>query len=64
MTGNRVPIQAAAICACRTCGMTAPMYRARITGVWSVVHGAAVWDCETCMKAQLQDIEAGLHRAG
>ena len=38
------------------------MSQARITGVWSVEDGSAVWDCEQCMREQLRDIEAGFHR--
>jgi hypothetical protein len=55
----RIPAQAGEQTLCRTCRQAAPESLVRIVGAWSVIAGVAVWDCETCVRDRILEIEAG-----
>jgi hypothetical protein len=54
-----IPTQAGATTICRHCAAPAPEQLIRIAGAWSVIDGVALWDCDSCARARLQEIEAG-----
>jgi hypothetical protein len=63
MTSQGTATRASDLCVCRGCGTTAPVERARIMGVWSVIDDQEVWDCDDCARSHIHEIEAGLNRA-
>ena len=52
---------------CQHCASPAPDRLSRVVGAWSVIEGVARWDCDSCARARLEEIEAGTdidrHRA-
>ena len=56
----RIPTQGGERVVCRQCSEVAPERLVRVLGAWSVINGVAVWDCDSCARARLHDIEAGL----
>jgi hypothetical protein len=54
-----IPSQAGETTLCRHCATPAPAQRVRIAGAWSVIDGVARWDCDSCARARLEEIEAG-----
>jgi hypothetical protein len=59
-----IPKQAGRPTLCRHCGTTAPEQLVRVVGAWSVIDGLARWDCDSCARARLEEIEGGadIHR--
>jgi hypothetical protein len=59
-----IPKQAGAPTLCRHCSSPAPEELIRVVGAWSVIDGVAQWDCDSCARARLEEIEAGadIHR--
>jgi hypothetical protein len=55
----RIPTQAGAQTFCRTCRQPAPERLVRVVGAWSVIEGVAVWDCKTCARERILEIESG-----
>jgi hypothetical protein len=55
----RIPTQAGEQTFCRTCRQPAPERLVRVVGAWSVIDDVAVWDCETCARERILEIEAG-----
>ena len=53
-----IPVQGGEPTLCRHCATPAPERLARVVGVWSVIDGAALWDCDSCARARLQEIES------
>jgi hypothetical protein len=54
-----IPSQGGATTLCRHCSTPAPEKLVRIAGAWSVIDGVARWDCDSCARARLEEIEAG-----
>jgi hypothetical protein len=54
-----IPTQTGARTLCRHCAAPAPERLVRVVGAWSVIDGVAKWDCDSCARARLQEIEAG-----
>jgi hypothetical protein len=58
----RIPVDGTETIRCRQCHSPAPENLLRIAGAWSVIHGVAMWDCDSCARARLHEYEAeGLH---
>jgi hypothetical protein len=55
-----IPAQPLASPRCRRCAAAAPSGLARVHGVWSVIDGRPIWECETCARAHLFEIETGI----
>jgi hypothetical protein len=55
----RIPRQGGEPTLCRHCSAVAPERLVRVLGAWSVIEGVAVWDCDSCARARLHEIEAG-----
>jgi hypothetical protein len=55
----RIPTQAGEPTLCRHCSSPAPERLIRVAGAWSVIDGLAKWDCDTCARARLHEIESG-----
>jgi hypothetical protein len=55
----RIPAQGGEATFCRHCSAMAPERLVRVLGAWSVIDGVAVWDCDSCARAHLQEFEAG-----
>ena len=55
----RIPAQGGEPTLCRHCSVVAPERLFRVIGTWSVIGGTAVWDCDSCTRARLHEIEAG-----
>lgn len=53
----RIPTQAGKQTFCRTCRQPAPDRLIRVVGAWSVIAGVAVWDCETCVRERILEME-------
>lgn len=53
----RIPAQGGEKTLCRHCSAIAPERLVRVLGAWSVVDGVAVWDCESCARARLHELE-------
>ena len=48
---------------CRECHAPVPENLLRVAGAWSVIDGAAMWDCDSCARARLHEFEAdGLYQ--
>jgi hypothetical protein len=58
----RIPAQGGGTTACRHCSVVAPERLFRLMGAWSVIDGTAVWDCDSCTRARLHEIESGVDR--
>lgn len=43
---------------CRQCRTPAPEHLLRVAGAWSVIDGAAAWDCDSCARARIREFEA------
>jgi hypothetical protein len=56
----RIPAQGGEPTICRHCSARAPERLVRVCGAWSVIDGVAVWDCDSCARARLHEIEAGM----
>ncbi|GAA3617547.1 hypothetical protein GCM10022223_37720 [Kineosporia mesophila] len=54
-----IPSQSGTHTHCRTCLAPAPQALYRVVGAWSVINGVALWDCETCARERILEIEAG-----
>ncbi len=52
-----IPGQAGEPTLCRHCATPAPEQLIRVAGAWSVIDGLARWDCDSCARARLEDIE-------
>jgi hypothetical protein len=44
---------------CRTCLTPAPQGLYRVIGVWSLIDGVVLWDCENCARERILEIEDG-----
>jgi len=53
-----IPGQTGEITLCRHCAKPAPDRLVRIVGAWAVIDGVARWDCDSCARARLREIEA------
>jgi hypothetical protein len=53
----RIPSQGGAPTFCRHCSAAAPEQLIRVVGAWSVIDGVAVWDCDSCARARLHELE-------
>jgi hypothetical protein len=57
-----IPTQSGEHTLCRHCSAPAPERLVRVIGAWSVIDGVARWDCDSCARARLHEIEAGIDR--
>jgi hypothetical protein len=57
-----IPTQSGEHIFCRHCSAPAPARHVRVVGAWSVIDGVAQWDCDSCARARLHEIEAGTDR--
>ena len=57
-----IPTQSGVHTLCRHCAAPAPDRLVRVIGAWSVIDGVARWDCDSCARARLHEIEAGTDR--
>jgi hypothetical protein len=57
-----IPTQSGEHTLCRHCSAPAPERHVRVIGAWSVIDGVARWDCDSCARARLHEIEAGIDR--
>ena len=59
-----IPTQPGEPTLCQHCAHPAPEQLVRVVGAWSVIDGAPRWDCESCVRERLEEIEAkaDLHR--
>lgn len=55
-----IPAQMVASTRCRRCQASAPSGLARVLGVWSVVDRFPSWECATCARENLFEIETGI----
>jgi len=56
---SAIPAQAGPQTRCRSCLTAAPEGRHRVVGTWSLIGGIAVWDCESCTRKMILEIEDG-----
>lgn len=56
---SAIPSQASPQTHCRNCLAPAPEGLHRVVGVWSLISGIAVWDCESCARERILEIEDG-----
>ncbi|MCD5313639.1 hypothetical protein [Kineosporia babensis] len=54
-----IPTQADPHTHCRSCLTPAPDGLFRVVGAWSLINGVAIWDCESCARKRLLEIEDG-----
>ncbi|MBT0768015.1 hypothetical protein KIH74_03710 [Kineosporia sp. J2-2] len=54
-----IPTQSGSHTHCRTCLAPAPESLYRVVGVWSVINSIALWDCESCARERILEIEDG-----
>lgn len=56
---SAIPTQTDPHTHCRTCLTAAPQNLYRVVGVWSLIDGIALWDCESCTRERILEIEDG-----
>ncbi|GLY13019.1 hypothetical protein Kisp01_00350 [Kineosporia sp. NBRC 101677] len=56
---SAIPTQTDPHTHCRTCLAPAPEGLHRVVGAWSLINGIALWDCESCARERILEIEAG-----